>query len=109
MSKQIVIQQVIQQVFKELGLDHRWTMIETLDNGCKFLLENQELLTVLPKRVLGNLKSLNSDVAGVRRRCLLHFLRRCAKLQDSAIIRKRKQVRVKEKTISKYSYRLITA
>ena len=105
MSKRIVIQ----QVFKELGLNQRWTTIERLDIGCKFVLENQELLNVLPKRIIGNLKLLNSDIPGVRRRCLLHFLRRCAKCLDSAVIRKRKQVRVKEKTISKYSYKLITA
>ena len=101
---------VIQQVFHALGLNKDWIDLETIDKGCTFVLENEDLLlSKLPRRIVGDLSLLASDVPFTRRRSLLCFARRLAQCLDAAIIRKRKQIRVGKKTISKYSYRLITA
>jgi hypothetical protein len=45
----------------------------------------------------------------IRRKSLLAFARRVAASTDTAIIRKRQQVRTGKKTVSKYSYKLLTA
>ena len=110
MSGTTMSESMEQQVFNALGLDNNWTSLDVIDKGCCFILTNQDLLREkLNKRVVGDLKLLQSDVPMVRRKSLLAFARRVASSLDAAIIRKRKQVRVKNKTISKYSYKLITA
>ena len=101
---------VIHKVFSQLGLNKDWTDLDTIDNGCKFVLDNQDLLNeTLPRRVVGDLSLLASEIPAVRRRSLLCFARRLATCLNAAIIRKRKQIRIGKKTVSKYSYKLITA
>ena len=104
MSSQLIIEQMLTQ----LGLlDESWTELETIDAGCAFVLENIDLLALLPKRVRGNLQLLESDIAKYRRKTLMGLCRRLAKELQGGIIRRRKQVRINNKTVSKYSYRLI--
>jgi hypothetical protein len=100
------------QIFAQLGLSTAdWTALETIDAGCAAaVLAQQEVLeNLLPKRVVGNLSLLHSDIPLTRRKSLLSFCRRLAAELDGAIIRRRTQKRVQNKTISKYSYRLIRA
>jgi hypothetical protein len=101
---------IIEQVFTALGLNSEWTPLDVIDQGCHYILANKTLLTEsLPKRVVGDLTLLQSDVPLLRRKSLLAFARRLAGLIDTAILRRRKQVREKKKTVSKYSYRLVRA
>ena len=102
---------VIDKVFVALGLeDCQWQSLETIDNGCSFVLENKALLEkVLPKRCIGDMwRFLESKQAIVRRKSLLSFARRLAAECTFAIVRRRKQTREDNKTISRYSYMLIT-
>ena len=101
---------IIQQVFHALGLDsNNWTSLDTIDNGCQYILENKELFhKTLPKRVVGDLTLRSSEVALVRRKSLLAFARRLAQcLEATALVRKRTQVRENKQTVSKYSYKVI--
>ena len=101
---------VIQQVFTALGLDGEWTSLETIDNGCQYVLSNKKLLyEQLPKRVVGDLSLLTSDVPLIRRKSLLAFARRLCICFEAALIRRRTQVREKKKTVSKYHYKLVIA
>ena len=103
---------IIEQMLHELGLlDKNWTKLDTIDAGVGFILGNQNLLDTLPKRIVGDLTLLSSNVPLVRRKSLLSLCRRMAAEMEGAIIRKGEQVRDKStrKTISYYSYRLITA
>ena len=101
---------VIQQVFDALGLNAEWTPLTRIDSGCKFVLDNEHILkSKLPKRCIGELSLLRSDVALIRRKSLLAFARRLAAESEGAIIRKRVQVRIDKKTISRYSYKLLMA
>ena len=101
---------IIQQVFDALGLNGEWTSLETIDSGCHYVLENQDLLKEkLPKRIVGDLTLLSSDVALTRRKSLLAFARRIATYLECGLIRKRTQIRVNKKTVSKYSYKLVRA
>ena len=102
---------VTDKVFVALGLeDCQWQSLETIDNGCSFVLENKALLEkVLPKRCIGGdmWRFLESDQSIVRRKSLLAFARRLAAQCTFAVVRKRKQIREDNKTISKYSYMLL--
>ena len=101
---------IILQVFDALGLNKDWQSLDVIDRGCTFILENQERLEEkLPKRCIGDLSLLKSNVALIRRKSLMAFARRCSSELNFAIIRKRTQVREHKKTISKYSYKLLTA
>jgi|TARA_B110000908_G_C10152402_1_gene401979 hypothetical protein len=102
---------IAKQILKELGLmDDDWVALDTIDASCNFVLDQQEALAdVLPKRILGDLSLLESDVPLIRRKSLLAFCRRLAGLIEAAILRRRKQVRKDKKTISLYSYKLIQA
>lgn len=111
-NKMATTQAIIEQMLQELGLlSKNWTKLDTIDAGVDFVLENRELLDSLPKRIVGDLRLLSSDVALVRRKSLLSLCRRMAAALEGAIIRKRTQVRDKKlkKTISHYSYKYITA
>lgn len=102
--------QVIRKVFNALGISDEWTTLTRIDKGCSFVLENEKLLIeTLPKRCIGDLSLLRSEVPLVRRKSLLAFARRLAAELEFAIIRKRQQIRVDKKTISRYSYKLLTA
>jgi hypothetical protein len=99
-----------QQLFNALSLSHDWTELDVIDKGCAFIVANEQLLhETLKKRVVGDLHLLQSEVPMVRRKSLLAFARRVAASTDTAIIRKRQQVRTGKKTVSKYSYKLLTA
>ncbi len=99
---------VIEQILEQLGLlDECWTELDTIDAGCAFIVENQELLSTLPARVRGDLSFLTSDVALYRRKSVCALARRMAKEIQGAIIARRKQVWRNGKTISRYSYKLI--
>ena len=101
---------LIMQIFTELGLSADWTALETIDAGCDTVLAQQDTHEhVLPKRVVGNLELLHSDIPLTRRKSLLSFCRRLAAELDGAIIRRRTQKRIQNKTISLYSYKLIRA
>lgn len=99
-----------QQLFTALSLSRDWTELDVIDKGCAFILANEELLREkLKKRVVGDLRLLKSEVPLIRRKSLLAFCRRLAASIDAAIICKRRQVRVQKKTVSRYSYKLLTA
>jgi hypothetical protein len=104
-------QDTIDKVFNALGLeDSQWQSLETIDKGCSFVLENRGMLeSSLPKRCIGDMwRFLESKQAIVRRKSLLSFARRLAAECTFAIVRRRKQTREDNKTISRYSYMLIT-
>lgn len=101
---------IAHQLFDALGLTKDWTSLDVIDKGCSFILANEPLLhEKLNKRIVGDLSLLRSETPMVRRKSLLAFARRVAASQQAAIIRKRKQIRTGKKTVSQYSYRLITA
>ena len=103
---------LVQQILNELGLIlNRWVSLDTIDNSsCKYLINNHEIPQALPKKIVGNLLiMLESDVALTRRKAILAFARRLCATIESSILRKRTQVRENKKTISKYSYRWISA
>jgi len=100
----------IDKVFNALGLQPGvWQSLEIIDKGCNFVLENKELIErSLPNRCIGDWRFLESDVPIVRRKSLLSFARRLAAECTFAIVRRRTQIREDNKTISRYSYMLIT-
>ena len=101
---------IAQQLFNALSLTETWTSLDVIDGGCSFILANESLLREnLNKRIVGDLSLLRSDVPMIRRKSLLAFARRVAASEQAAIIRKRKQIRTGKKTVSRYSYKLITA
>jgi len=102
-------EQIITLVFEALGIRNgEWQSLDVIDQGCYYILENEELLhSTLPKKVVGNLTLLKSNIPLVRRKSLMGFVRRCCAFQHSAILRKRQQVRVQNKTVSLYSYKMI--
>ena len=101
---------IAQQLFNALSLTHDWTPLDVIDEGCSFILENEDLLREnLNKRIVGDLTLLRSDIAMVRRKSLLAFARRVAASEQAAIIRSRKQIRQGQKTVTRYSYKLLTA
>jgi hypothetical protein len=101
---------IAHQLFDALGLTKDWTSLDVIDKGCSFILANELLLREkLNKRIVGDLTLLQSEKPMVRRKSLLAFARRVAASEQAAIIRKRKQIRTGKKTVSKYSYKLITA
>jgi len=103
-------QSTIEQILAELGLwDKTWVELDRIDKGCAFILANKEMLAGLPARVRGNLAFLKSDIDLYRRKAVCSLARRLAKEIDSAIIRKRTQIRVNKKTVSLYHYKLIHA
>ncbi len=100
---------VIVQMLKQFGLlTGEWQELEQLDAQCHFVLENKEVLDTLPRRVVGDLTFLSSDVALVRRKTLLSFVRRLCRETEGALVRRRHQKRINRKTVSFYSYRYIT-
>ena len=104
-------QDTIDKVFNALGLTPGvWQSLAIIDNGCSFVLENRETIEKsLPKRCVGDMwRFLHSDQAIVRRKSLLSFARRLAAERTFAIVRRRQQIREDNKTISRYSYMLIT-
>ena len=101
-------QTIIEQILSELGLwNETWTELDRIDAGIEFILQNKELLDSLPARVRGDLKFLESDIDLYRRKTICSLARRLAKEIEAAIIRKRTQIRVNKKTVSKYHYKLI--
>ena len=101
---------IAHQLFDALGLTKDWTSLDVIDKGCSFILANEPLLREkLNKTIVGDLSLLRSETSMVRRKSLLAFARRVAASEQAAIIRKRKQVRTGKKTVSQYSYKLITA
>jgi hypothetical protein len=101
---------IANQLFNALGLTKDWTSLDVIDKGCSFILANEALLREkLNKTIVGDLSLLRSETPMVRRKSLLAFARRVAASEQAAIIRKRKQVRTGKKTVSQYSYKLITA
>ena len=102
------LQTIIEQILAELGLlGGKWTALEEIDAGVNFCLANKDMLESLPARVRGDLSFLSSDIDLYRRKSVCSLARRLAKEIESAIIRKRTQIRVNKKTISKYHYKLI--
>ena len=103
-------QPIIEQILEQLGLStEQWTKLDRVDAGCAFILANQDMLASLPKRVRGDISFLKSDIALYRRKAVCSLARRLAKEIDSAIIRKRTQIRVNKKTVSLYHYKIIQA
>jgi hypothetical protein len=103
-------QSIIEQILAELGLlDETWTELDRIDAGIEFILENKDMLESLPARVRGDTSFLSSDIDLYRRKAICSLARRLAKEIEAAIIRKRTQIRVNKKTVSKYHYKLIHA
>jgi len=108
--KDMSSQTIIEQILEQLGLStEEWTDLDRVDAGCAFILANQELLASLPKRVRGDISFLKSPIDLYRRKAVCSLARRLAKEIEAAIIRKRTQIRVNKKTVSKYHYKLIHA
>tara|TARA_B100000780_G_C21109101_1_gene448071 strand:+ start:1411 stop:1734 length:324 start_codon:yes stop_codon:yes gene_type:complete len=98
---------VVEEMLQQLGLlEGKWTKLERIDAGCGFIVQNIELLSTLPKRVVGDTTALSSKVTLTRRKSVCALARRLAKELQASIIRRRKQVRINKKTVSLYSYRL---
>mgnify|MGYP006114230087 FL=1 len=111
LSMNAVYKDTIDKIFNALGLESCvWQSLETIDNGCSYVLENRELIEKsLPKRCVGDMwPFLHSDLPIVRRKSLLSFARRLAAECTFAIVRRRTQIREDNKTISRYSYMLLT-
>ena len=105
------VKDTIDKVFNALGLaPDVWQSLETIDNGCSYVLENRATIErSLPKRCIGDMwRFLESNQSIVRRKSLLAFARRLAADCTFALVRKRKQIREDNKTVSKYSYMLLT-
>ena len=105
-------EQIISDVFTALGLSSEFQTLDVIDKGAAWVIKNKEVLEKsLPKRCcLDNWHLLDSTSALVRRKALLAFARRLAIELEYAIVRRRKQTRDKKskKTISFYSYKLLT-
>ena len=101
---------IIEQILQQLGLwDETWVELDRLDAGIEFILKNKDMLESLPARVRGDTSFLSSDIGLYRRKAVCSLARRLAKEIEAAIIRKRTQIRVNKKTVSKYHYKLIHA
>ena len=101
-------QSIVDQMLQKLGLlDESWTELNTLEDGIASILEDLDLLVSLNKGVVGNLTGLTSNEKRTRRVSVCGLARRLARNTGGAIIRKRKQVRVNNKTVSKYSYKYL--
>ena len=101
-------QPIIEEILSELGLStEEWTALDRLDSGVAFILENKDMLESLPARVRGDTSFLSSDIDLYRRKAICALARRLAKEIESAIIRKRTQIRVNKKTVSKYHYKMV--
>ena len=101
-------QSIVDQMLQKLGLlDESWTELNTLEDGIASILEDLDLLVSLNKGVVGNLTGLTSKEKRTRRVSVCGLARRLARNTGGAIIRKRKQVRVNNKTVSKYSYKYL--
>ena len=105
MSTQATVQQMLEQL--ELW-DGKWQELDSIDNKCILMIENLDVLATLPKRVVGNLSKLSSKTRLKRVKTILSLARRMAREVEGAIVRRRFQKRLNNKTISCYSYRFIT-
>ena len=102
-------QPIIEQILQQLGLwEEAWVELDRIDSGIEFILANKSLLESLPARVRGDLSFLESDIDLYRRKAVCSLARRLAKEIESAIIRKRTQIRRNKKTVSIYHYKRIT-
>ena len=102
-------QPIIEQILQQLGLwEEAWVELDRIDSGIEFILANKSLLESLPARVRGDLSFLESDKDLYRRKAVCSLARRLAKEIESAIIRKRTQIRRNKKTVSIYHYKRIT-
>ena len=102
-------QPIIEQMLQQLGLwEEAWVELDRIDSGIEFILANKSLLESLPARVRGDLSFLSSDIDLYRRKAVCSLARRLAKEIESAIIRKRTQIRRNKKTVSIYHYKRIT-
>ena len=103
-------QQIVVEILQELRLmDGAWVDLAEIDSKCSFILGQEDILAkVLAKRILGDLSLLASENQLTRRKSLLAFVRRLCASFEAALVRKRKQVRVDNKTKSMYSYKILT-
>jgi len=100
---------VIEEVLQALGLQlDSWTNLARIDAGCAFVIANIDMLDSLPKKVKGDLSNLSSLDTLKRRKCVCGLSRRLAKAIEAAVLRKRKQIFINNKTISMYEYKLIS-
>ena len=98
----------IEALLLQLGLRcDRWVDLEVIDKQTDWILDNMILLESLPKKVRGDLTNLRSNNVLKRRKTIVSLCRRLARYIQAAIIRKRRQLYIDKKTISRYSYRLI--
>ena len=98
----------IEALLLKIGLRcDRWVDLEVIDRQTEWILDNMTLFDNLPKKIKGDLTNLRSENVLKRRKTICALCRRLARYIQAAIIRKRRQLYINKKTISRYSYRLI--
>ena len=98
----------IEDILTQIGLRlDKWVSLDVLDEKTDWILENMALFDNLPKKIRGNLSNLSSQDTLKRRKTICALCRRLARYIEAAVLRKRKQVYINQKTESRYSYRLI--
>ena len=98
----------IEALLLKIGLRcDRWVDLEVIDKQTNWILDNMNLFEHLPKNVRGNLSNLRSVDTLKRRKTICALCRRLARYIEAAIIRKKRQVYIDKKTVSKYSYKLV--
>lgn len=96
------------QIFDAAGFDDGvYQMPEQIDMAKEWILANlEELQTILPKHVLGNVATgLRSEQHS--RRSLMGFLRRLAQFLDGNVLAKRIQYQKNGRNTCKYMYKII--
>ena len=100
----------IEEILTEIGLRlDKWVSLDVLDEKTEWILDNMGLFDNLPKKIRGDLSNLYSKDTLKRRKTICALCRRLARYIEAAVLRKRQQVYINKKTISRYSYRLIKA
>ena len=95
------------EIFDAAGFhDGVYQMPEQIDLAAEWILANMdELQTMLPKYVLGNVhKGLRGEFS---RRCLMGFMRRLAHFLNGAVLSKRIQFQKDGRNTSKYMYKIV--
>jgi hypothetical protein len=98
---------VAQAMLDAAHLSNNWVTLEKICEVRDFVLEHYDAFSnVFPKAFLPTKDAL---VGETYRRVVVNMLRRCAKVSDAAIIRRKTQKWENGGNLTRYTYRLLTA
>ena len=97
---------VAQAMLDAAHLSNNWVTLEKICEVRDFVLEHYDAFSnVFPKAFLPTKDAL---VGETYRRVVVNMLRRCAKVSDAAIIRRKTQKWENGGNLTRYTYRLLT-